>query len=228
MFWWRKKTIGQVVEEKKIEGIRTKIGLKSNNVVTALLSEEDAKRLLREFTKKSGKCLLLQPTDGHTLAIDMASVDAVLLHEVSLTNEDLYPKEREKVDNSRLIKQIEEMKKSQENGVGSEYSLLERIKVKIEKPKKEEVPKEPVEDDGKAQFKIECKCGHEYYARMHKEAQKARCRACQERVYRDPMALVENPLSSKPAWLMTNRYYVKNEELERQRQEWLKSQEQVS
>lgn len=60
----------------------------------------------------------------------------------------------------------------------------------------------------KALYKIECKCGAEYFCTLYENSEKCVCRECKEKVYFDKDAAVRYGDNEKPAMLMTNKYYV--------------------
>lgn len=61
-------------------------------------------------------------------------------------------------------------------------------------------------------YKIECKCGAEYFCKLSKDKLKARCRDCGATVFTDRTAEKEIYLpTSDEATLMTNRYFVERE-----------------
>jgi hypothetical protein len=60
----------------------------------------------------------------------------------------------------------------------------------------------------KALYKIECKCGAEYFAKMYADTEKCRCRECNDRLYVDKFAPKQYGDNKEPATLATNRYKV--------------------
>lgn len=72
---------------------------------------------------------------------------------------------------------------------------------------------EPVDDiHPKAVYKIECKCGTEYFCKLYADADSANCKECGERVFFDKNAELQLDKYGQPAKIMTNRYYVNREE----------------
>ncbi|AIF52036.1 hypothetical protein UFO1_2489 [Pelosinus sp. UFO1] len=60
-------------------------------------------------------------------------------------------------------------------------------------------------------YRVECKCGAEYFCNMNPSRPKARCRDCQSIVYADRGAgKVVDPCNTTGATLLTNRYYVED------------------
>lgn len=61
-------------------------------------------------------------------------------------------------------------------------------------------------------YKIECKCGAEYFCKLSKNKYRARCRECGETVFTDRTAEKEiYPPTGDEATLMTNRYWVEKD-----------------
>lgn len=61
-------------------------------------------------------------------------------------------------------------------------------------------------------YKIECKCGAEYFCKLSANKPKARCRDCGAAVYTDKSVTETFPPTGEDAILMTNRYFVPKEE----------------
>jgi hypothetical protein len=61
-------------------------------------------------------------------------------------------------------------------------------------------------------YRVECKCGAEYFCKMNPKRPKARCRDCQETVFADRQAEeIIDPADGAEATLLTNRYFVSRE-----------------
>jgi hypothetical protein len=60
-----------------------------------------------------------------------------------------------------------------------------------------------------SRYRVECKCGAEYFCNMNAGRFKARCRDCQATVFADRQVdPVKDPSDEANATLLTNRYYV--------------------
>ena len=64
------------------------------------------------------------------------------------------------------------------------------------------------QDKPKELYKIECKCGATYFAKMFADAERCKCRECGERVIVDRFAPKGIGDNNQPATLATNRYRV--------------------
>jgi hypothetical protein len=64
----------------------------------------------------------------------------------------------------------------------------------------QEVPKEL--------YKVECKCGTEYFCRLFNDTTKCRCKECNDTVFVDKFAPQRTGDNGQPATLVTNRYRV--------------------
>ena len=74
-------------------------------------------------------------------------------------------------------------------------------------------PTEYIDDGVRERYRVECKCGLEYFCSMNTGREKARCRDCQATVFADRQAEpVTDPLDGTQATLLTNRYWVEREE----------------
>lgn len=72
---------------------------------------------------------------------------------------------------------------------------------------------EPVDDiHPKAVYKIECKCGTEYFCKLYADSDSANCKECGERVFLDKNADPQLDKYGQSAKIMTNKYYVTREE----------------
>jgi hypothetical protein len=68
------------------------------------------------------------------------------------------------------------------------------------------------EDTGERElYRVECKCGAEYFCAMNVGREKARCRDCQENVFADRHAEPVRTETGAKATLLTNRYWVERE-----------------
>ena len=57
-------------------------------------------------------------------------------------------------------------------------------------------------------YKVECKCGADYFCRLYNDTSKCRCRDCGETVYVDKFAPQRTGDNRIPATLATNKYRV--------------------
>jgi hypothetical protein len=64
------------------------------------------------------------------------------------------------------------------------------------------------QDKPKELYKIECKCGATYFAKMFADTERCKCRECGERVYVDKFAPKGTGDNNQVATLATNRYRV--------------------
>ncbi len=65
-----------------------------------------------------------------------------------------------------------------------------------------------VRDKPKDLYKIECKCGAEYFATLFNDRTKCQCRECNERVYVDTLRLNELEIMvDRQRWLQTGIGY---------------------
>ena len=64
----------------------------------------------------------------------------------------------------------------------------------------------------KALYRIECKCGAEYFCRLYDDSVSCRCRECKEKVFYDREAEMKFGENNEPAMIMTNKYFVKQDE----------------
>ncbi|HML33836.1 hypothetical protein [Sporomusa sphaeroides] len=70
------------------------------------------------------------------------------------------------------------------------------------------LPTAPDKEKEKALYKVECKCGADYFCRLFSDAQKCRCRECNDTVFVDNFAPKRTGDNSQPATLVTNKYRV--------------------
>ncbi|WP_196595425.1 hypothetical protein [Pectinatus frisingensis] len=63
----------------------------------------------------------------------------------------------------------------------------------------------------KAVYKIECRCGAEYFCALYTDSVRARCRECGEKVFYDKNTEKVIDGNGNPAGVMTNRYFVEQE-----------------
>ncbi|SDD89015.1 hypothetical protein [Sporomusa acidovorans] len=70
------------------------------------------------------------------------------------------------------------------------------------------LPPEPDQEAPKELYKIECKCGAEYFCRLFSNTTKCRCRECNDTVFVDKFTPKRIGDNNQPATLVTNRYRV--------------------
>nr|WP_092074964.1 DUF5651 domain-containing protein [Dendrosporobacter quercicolus]NSL49592.1 hypothetical protein [Dendrosporobacter quercicolus DSM 1736]SDN24045.1 hypothetical protein SAMN04488502_11548 [Dendrosporobacter quercicolus] len=76
------------------------------------------------------------------------------------------------------------------------------------KPQAQQFPP-GIDTTARERYRVECKCGAEYFCSMNAGRYKARCRNCNETVFADrKAALVPDPMDGAAATLLTNRYWV--------------------
>lgn len=70
------------------------------------------------------------------------------------------------------------------------------------------LPIEPANEVEKALYKVECKCGADYFCTLFANAVRCRCRECNETVFVDNFAPKRTGDNNRTATLVTNKYRV--------------------
>lgn len=97
----------------------------------------------------------------------------------------------------------------------AEVVLLKMPGATIDRPKPEgySSPRPAFDDSGERErYRIECRCGEEYFCSMNVGRDRARCRNCKSPVFADRQAdPVNDPMDGAQATLLTNRYWVERD-----------------
>jgi hypothetical protein len=105
------------------------------------------------------------------------------------------------VDNELIAVDMQEVVVMLVSGLEDGEWVNEQIKPATENPFQE--------DGERERYRVECKCGVEYFCSMNPGRTKARCRDCKATVFADRQVdPVTDPLDGVAAVLMTNRYWV--------------------